>query len=181
MSACRISAVICVALAVTFASGSAALAYSADSAKGPSTDADPCAPGLNVLRGTKGNDTGDTLNAKAHHLVGHVTICGFGGDDTIVANDDGDTIYAGPGNDTIYGGNSGDTIEGQGGDDIIFGGGGADHILGQTGKDTIYANTLTQGDFTTDDQAVDIIDGGTGQNTCYYTNTGSTADTATNC
>lgn len=133
-------------------------------------DADPCAPGLNVLRGTNGNDTGDTLNAKAHHLVGPVTICGFGGDDTIVATDDGDTIYAGPGNDTIYGGTSDDTIEGQGGDDIVFGGGGADHILGQTGKDTIYANTLTQGDFTTDDQAVDTIDGGTGQNTCYYTN-----------
>lgn len=179
MSARRISAVACAALAVTFSSGSAALAYSTDSAKPPSTDADPCAPGPTVLRGTNGNDTGATLDARQMSTVR--TICAFGGDDIIYANNYGDKIYAGPGNDTIYGGNGDDTIEGQGGDDKIFGGGGKDHIFGQTGNDTIYANTLTEGDYTTDDQAVDTIDGGTGQNTCYYTHTDLYADTANNC
>jgi Ca2+-binding RTX toxin-like protein len=181
MSACRISAVVCAALAVTFASGSAALAYSTDSAKPPSTTDDSCAAGPTVLRGTNGDDnTGDKiLDARDKPLV--TTICAFGGNDIIYANDNGDTIYAGPGNDTIYGGNGDDTIEAQGGDDKIFGGGGIDNILGQTGKDTIYVNTLTEGDFTSDDQAMDTIDGGTGQNTCYYTHTGPTADTATNC
>lgn len=163
MSARRILAVACAALALTFASSSAALAYSPDSAKAPSTTDDPCAASPTVIRGTNGADTIDATKAPYNPTIPY-TICTFGGDDHIIANNAGDTIYAGPGNDTITGGSGGDTIYGEGGDDVIYGEGGSDHIYGQTGNDTIYANDQDN----TDDSAIDFIDGGNGHNMCHY-------------
>lgn len=151
MSARKILAAVCAALALTLGSAGVALAYGPVSGESPSPNQDPCAAGPGVLRGTNGNDTLD-----ARQLTGPVTICGFGGGDTIYANDAGDTIYAGPGSDKIIGGAGDDYIEGQGGDDYIDGGLGNDTILGQTGNDTIIANDGVQ----------DNVDGGTGTNHC---------------
>ena len=172
----RIFAVVCAALALTFASGSAALAYSTDSAKPPSTTDDQCAAGDHVIRGSNGADTIDANKAPYNASIPY-TICTFGGDDTIIANNAGDHIIAGPGNDTIYGGTGNDTVEGQGGTDTIFGGGGQDVLLGQTGDDFIYANDKDN----TDDGFVDTIDGGTGNDHCVFTTTGANADKASNC
>lgn len=165
MSARRISAVVCAALALTFASGSAALAYSTDSA-GHSTTDSTCS-GPNVIRGTNGDDKGvNALNARdpKYNPSTRYTICGFGGDDEIIANDAGDYIYGGPGNDTITGGALGDYVEGQGGNDTIDGGGGDDNLLGQTGDDTINggdgADTINGGN------GRDKIDGGAGTDNC---------------
>jgi Ca2+-binding RTX toxin-like protein len=177
MSARRIGAAVCASLALTLGSAGVAFAYGTDSVSAPSATQDPCFDDGSgtVLRGTNGDDTGLTLDAR--NLPKVRTICGFGGNDTIHANDYGDHIYAGPGSDTIYGGAGPDYIEGQGGDDTIYGGGGADMILGQTGNDTIYANDLSN----TDDGAIDTIDGGTGNNKCHYITSGVTADHVTNC
>jgi Ca2+-binding RTX toxin-like protein len=123
MSARKILAAVCAALALTLGSAGVALAYGPVSGESPSPNQDPCAAGPGVLRGTNGNDTLD-----ARQLTGPVTICGFGGGDTIYANDAGDTIYAGPGSDKIIGGAGNDYIEGQGGDDYIDGGLGNDTI-----------------------------------------------------
>lgn len=167
MSVRRISAVLCTALALTFAGGNVALAHSIDG-----SDTGDC-HGPNAIRGTNGDDVLDATKAPYDPNIQY-TICGFGGNDTIIANNAGDFIYGGPGNDTIYGGTGNDYIEGQGGDDKIFdctlnstdcvapnnaylGGGGADTILGQTGNDTINSADGVP-DF--------LVDGGTGNNHC---------------
>jgi Ca2+-binding RTX toxin-like protein len=106
MSARRIFAVVCAALALTFVSGSAALAYSTDSAKPPSTTDDTCGS-PDAIRGTNGDDTG------VHALVGTPgddIICGFGGNDE---------IYGMGGDDRIFGGGK-DTLLGQTGTDKIY-------------------------------------------------------------
>jgi Ca2+-binding RTX toxin-like protein len=164
----RISAVLCTALALTFAGGSAALAHATDSSSHSSTIDDSCPTGdPTVMRGTSGDDR---LDANTDSRI--TTICGFGGNDTIIANNNGDKIYGGPGDDTIYGGTGNDYIEGQGGGDKIFDclradldcksiqdGGGVDTILGQTGNDTINSK-----DGVTDT----LVDGGTGNNNCIF-------------
>ena len=107
MSPRRISAVVCAALALTFASGSAALAYSADSAGHTSTTDDSC-----TVRGTNGDDNG--MNGRPV-LVGTPdadVICGFGGNDTLFGQTGNDTIDGGTGTDTINGGNGRDKIDG---------------------------------------------------------------------
>jgi Ca2+-binding RTX toxin-like protein len=185
MSVRRISAVLCTALALTFAGGSAALAHATDSPSHSSTTDDSCPTGdPTVMRGTSGNDM---LDARTDSRI--TTICGFGGDDTIIANNNGDKIYGGPGNDIIYGGPGIDYIEGQGGDDTILdctpnltdcksitpgytytGGGAADTILGQTGNDTINSK----------DGAPDtLVDGGTGHNNCIFDD--RVSDNVKNC
>ncbi|HKS50385.1 MAG TPA: calcium-binding protein [Pseudonocardiaceae bacterium] len=146
MSARRFSAVVCAALAVTFATSSAALAYAST---GSYAD-DPChSPG--AIRGTSGNDT---LSAPPNTTT-PVVICGFGGDDVITGGSGNDILIGGPGNDTIRGGAGNDYIEGQGGNDTIYGEDGDDTILGQTGQDTIEGGAGS-----------DMIDGGTGTDQC---------------
>jgi Ca2+-binding RTX toxin-like protein len=150
MSPRRISAVVCAALALTFASGSAALAYSADSAGHTSTTDDSC-----TVRGTNGDDNG--MNGRPV-LVGTPdadVICGLGGNDR---------IFGGPGSDTIHGGDGDDYIEGQGGDDTIYGGGGNDTLFGQTGNDTIDGGTGT--DTINGGNGRDKIDGGADPDDC---------------
>ena len=170
MSARRIGAAVCASLALTLGSAGVAFAYGTDSSSAPSPTQDPCFDdgGGTVLRGTNGDD-----NLKAGTNVR--TICAFGGNDTIYANDLGDYIYAGPGNDTIYGGAGNDHIEGQGGDDTIHDdgiyGGGGDTLLGQTGNDTIYANN----------GVADVVDGGTGANKCAVDTGPTVFDNIKNC
>src|SRR4051812_9999381 len=168
MSTLRISASVCTALDLTFAGSSAALAHSTDS-----SDTGDC-HGSTAIRGTNGDDILDATLPKYDPNIRY-TICGFGGNDTIIANNAGDFIYGGPGNDVIYGDTGSDYIEGQGGDDKIFdctpssdchgitdgytyqGGSGADTILGQTGSDTINSK---------DGVSDVLVDGGTGNNKC---------------
>jgi Ca2+-binding RTX toxin-like protein len=146
MSARRITAVVCAALAVTFASGSAALAYGST---GSYTDDSCHSPG--AIRGTSGND----MLSAPPDTDAPVIICGFGGDDTITGGSGNDILIGGPGNDTIRGGGGDDHIEGQGGGDHLYGEAGDDTILGQTGQDTIEGGA-----------GKDTIDGGTGTDDC---------------
>jgi Ca2+-binding RTX toxin-like protein len=168
MSARRISAVVCAALTMTFASGSAALAHDNT---GSYTDDSCHSPG--AIRGTSGNDV---LGPPANTTT-PVIICGFGGDDIITGSSSADTLIGGPGNDTIRGGGGDDYIEGQGGGDTIFGGNGQDVLLGETGNDKIYANDKDN----TNDEVVDTIDGGTGNDLCVFIPDPPSADKATNC
>lgn len=61
MSARRICAGVCAALALTLGGAGVAFAYSPVTGKAPSPNQDPCAAGTGVLRGTNGDDN---LNAK---------------------------------------------------------------------------------------------------------------------
>jgi len=120
-SAHRISAVVCAALALTFASSSAALAHGSTSGNPPSEAVD-CARGSGAIFGTDGDDT--ALKGTS----GDDIICGLDGDDTIEG-------LGGKGNDTILGGDGDDTIFGHPGADTIDGGPGSDTIDGGTGTD----------------------------------------------
>jgi Ca2+-binding RTX toxin-like protein len=164
MSARRISAVVCTALALSLASASPALAYGSVSGNHLSQTADPTC----TKRGTSGDDIIDLKGTTTPEVI-----CGFGGNDTIYAGDGDDTIYGGPGNDIIYGGGGNDTIDGENGDDELHGGDGNDTILGHPGNDKIYGDagddTLSGGN------GVDTIDGGTGNDTC------TTGEIVTNC
>ncbi len=166
MSARRISAAVCASLALTLGSAGVAFAYGSDSANQPSPNQDPCAAKSTVIRGTNGADNIDATASPYSPGIAY-TICTFGGNDVIKANNAGDTIYAGPGDDTITGGAGPDYIEGQGGGDHIDGGGGPDTLLGQTGDDTIISK----------DTYRDFVDGGTGANKC----TVDSMDTVKNC
>lgn len=78
----KFCAAVCAALALTFASASAGLAYGSDNGKPTWQTQDPCAagPGVPVLRGANGDDTLD-----ARPLTGRYTICGFGGNRWVCA------------------------------------------------------------------------------------------------
>jgi Tol biopolymer transport system component len=95
-----------------------------------------------------GTDGADVL-----HGVCSQVVLGFGGDDTLYADDpcyyfEANTLYGGPGNDTLVGGHGddildggpgNDTITGGPGNDILIGGPGNDHLDAGGGGDTIYA------------------------------------------
>jgi Ca2+-binding RTX toxin-like protein len=76
-------------------------------------------------------------------------------------------------NDILTGTAGDDIICGFGGDDTIHGLGGNDIIIGGPGNDIIYANDKAN----LDDKAIDTIDGGTGNDTCFST----AGDKVTNC
>jgi Ca2+-binding RTX toxin-like protein len=123
MSARRIPAVVCAALALIFASGSAALAHGSITDNPPSEAVDCASP--RAILGTNDNDTlkgasGDDIICG---LGGDDTIEGLGGNDRIYDGDGNDHIYGQPGNDYIDGGAGNDYLDGGNGDDIIFGGG----------------------------------------------------------
>lgn len=171
MSARKIPAAVCTALALTLASTSPALAYSNGSAPHSQYEDPTC-----TIRGTNGDDGTSANPLKGTN--GPDVICGFGGNDIIDGMDGDDRIEGGPGNDTIYGGDGTDTIEGQGGMDTIFGGPGADNIRGDTSDDRIYANDTAN----TNDNATDTINGGGGNDPCSYTvPPAAFPDTVTNC
>lgn len=162
-SAHRISAVVCAALALTFASSSAALAHGSTSGN-PLSEAVDCARGSGAIFGTDGDDT--ALKGTS----GDDIICGLDGDDTIEGLGANDRIYGGNGNDHIDGQPGNDYIDGGAGNDYLDGGNGNDTILGGDGDDTIFghpgADTIDGG------PGSDTIDGGTGTDKCGSRETG---------
>ncbi|AFU97592.1 putative Ig domain-containing protein [Simiduia agarivorans] len=124
---------------------------------GSPTDEQEGSESNNVLHGTAGNDI----------------INGHGGNDTIYGGDGDDLIVGGSGADTLYGEAGNDTFGIEGNDpyaDKISGGDGYDRIVGAAGDDSIRLSTFT-GDWT-----VEEIDGGSGLNVIYGTDSNNTLD-----
>ena len=101
-------------------------------------------PGVNIVRGTEGND----------NLVGlsnvKNAILGGGGNDILTAGPLGDCLDGGEGNDhliggagadLLFGGNGTDWLEGRGDNDQLFGGAGSDRLDGGSGSDTCHDAT----------------------------------------
>ncbi|MCL6435463.1 MAG: ExeM/NucH family extracellular endonuclease [Leptolyngbyaceae cyanobacterium HOT.MB2.61] len=143
-------------------------------------------PSLNVIEGTRGNDTinGTEGPDRINGNNGDDTIRGLGGDDVIEGGRGGDIIYGGGGNDilaadrtdrfddfdgtiseiygeggndTIYGGSKADLIDGGTGNDTLFGKGGDDRILGGDSNDLLNGGLGN-----------DNLDGGSGIDTADY-------------
>ncbi len=130
-----------------------------------------CAPGMNVITGTSGNDT----------LVGtsgRDCILGLAGDDHLMGRQERDILCGGPGADTLEGDQQGDELYGGDGDDLLLGGqhddlldggAGSDHLGGDQGTDTLLGglgNDWLDGDNGHDDlrggPGCDALDGRNG-------------------
>jgi Ca2+-binding RTX toxin-like protein len=105
-----------------------------------------------VIVGTSGNDTlWGTPNADVMYgKAGNDTLHGRAGNDVIYGNQGDDVLHGGDGNDVLYGGD---------GNDSIWGGLGADIEYGGPGDDVLHSLA--------NDNAVDILDCGPGNDTAY--------------
>ncbi len=127
--------------------------------------------GINVVRGTTGNDT---LDFSATALINVARIEGGIGGDTITGSVGDDTLVGGAGNDILRGGGGADTFVISGttdGDDTFNGGDGIDRILGSGLDDTIGI----RGPFNTA-SSIEQIDGGAGVNVVRGTTGSDTLD-----
>jgi Ca2+-binding RTX toxin-like protein len=97
----------------------------------------------NVLVGSANSDIITGAN-------GNDQIDGGAGNDTIDGGNGNDTILGGAGSDVILGGNGNDTLDGGAGGDLVSGGNGNDLLIYRTAENV---------------GAVDIYDGGAGQDT----------------
>lgn len=77
--------------------------------------------------------------------------------------------------DAVFGLGGNDTLNGGGGDDYLHGGYGVDRLYGGTGNDRM---NLTTGpaDYSSDNKALELLDGGTGYDHAFIDVTGSTVD-----
>ena len=91
-------------------------------------------------------------------------LSGTDGDDTITGTDLNDSLFGGDGNDTINGGAGSDAIFGENGNDNLTGGDGSDSVNGGPGNDVIAFDLL------------DILSGGTGEDTLNFTGSGEALD-----
>lgn len=124
------------------------------------------ADGDNVIDGGDGNDFlvgadgRDTIRGGAQKdiIIGFNhsdLLIGGGGKDKIAGGGGRDRIRGGGGNDQLDGGDGDDRVAGGAGDDKVFGGAGLDQLNGDDGDDLFFAQ----------DDAIDQIDGGAGENT----------------
>lgn len=129
--------------------------------------------GDDIIIGGSGNDS-LTGGGGKNRMFGGL------GDDRINGSSGRDFGYGEGGNDRIYGNDGNDYLDGGGGVDRIYGGLGDDYLIGGSSNDKMYANEgddtlnggsgrdLMNGDagidvFYARDGAIDVIDGGTGQ------------------
>ncbi len=140
----------------------AALADPGQTAKGGengTSESDTVHDDIENLVGSGGNDT-LTGNGADNTIAGAApagtpgvdpgpagtdTINGLGGNDTLLAGDDG-TVNGGEGNDTLVGGNGATTLNGDAGDDRLVSGTGNDTLSGGAGTDfAVYASVAQAG------------------------------------
>jgi len=120
--------------------------------------------GTNASETINGTSQGDVINAgNGNDIVnsgaGDDTVDAGNGNDTVNAGDGNDIVDGGNGNDIVNGGAGNDALSGGNGDDTLDGGGGSDYLKGENGDDIlIYRAAENIG-------AVDVYDGGNGQDT----------------
>jgi Ca2+-binding RTX toxin-like protein len=103
------------------------------------------------------------------------TFNGTAGDDTLV----GTNFPAPDGNDTINGFAGNDTLSGLNGSDVLRAGTGIDHLIGGAGDDVLSVDPF-KSDGTLDDGPGDVIEGGAGIDTMYYTSISGTTGVTVN-
>ncbi|WP_342240933.1 beta strand repeat-containing protein [Inquilinus sp. OTU3971] len=103
------------------------------------------------------------------------TFNGTTGDDTLV----GTNFPAPDGNDTINGLAGNDTLSGLNGSDVLRAGTGIDHLIGGAGDDVLSVDPF-KSDSTLDDGPGDVIEGGAGVDTMYYTTISGTTGVTVN-
>lgn len=87
-------------------------------------------------------------------------VIGGSGNDNFTGDSGNNSLSGGSGNDILSGGAGSDTLNGDSGNDTLYGGTNADFIDGGAGDDSLFGN-----DGTSDDLAVDTLDGGSGTDT----------------
>ena len=88
-------------------------------------------------------------------------------------------LVGGSGPNVLFGDDSGDRLIGQQKDDILIGGKGSDIIQGFGGNDTLASNQLFGAPV--NDGAIDLLDGGTGIDTCRIPFVSVEADVTISC
>jgi len=156
----------------------AALADPGQTAKGGAngtSEADTVHDDIENLVGSGGNDT-LTGNGADNTIAGAApagtpgvdpgpagtdTINGLGGNDTLLAGDDG-TVNGGEGNDTLVGGKGATSLNGDAGDDRLVSGTGNDTLSGGAGTDfAVYASVAQAGISRTTGVAATLANPGT--------------------
>jgi len=104
-------------------------------------------------------------------------IVGTSGNDTLWGTPSADVMYGKAGNDTLHGRAGNDVIYGNAGDDVLKGGDGRDVLYGGDGNDSIWGGLDSDIEYggagddnlhsLADDNAVDILDCGPGNDTAY--------------
>ncbi len=105
-------------------------------------------PDIEVVLCGSGNDR---VTARATDIV-HNRFVGNGGNDTMNGGGGNDTLEGNSGHDNLAGGDGNDSLLGHDGNDTLGGDAGIDIMRGDIGDDTFWAR----------DSAIDIVDGGTG-------------------
>ncbi|MGO4126409.1 hypothetical protein AB4Z01_18555 [Inquilinus sp. YAF38] len=103
------------------------------------------------------------------------TFNGTAGNDTLI----GTNFPAPDGNDTINGLAGNDTLSGLNGSDVLRAGTGIDHLIGGAGDDVLSVDPF-KSDGTLDDGPGDVIEGGAGVDTMYYTSISGTSGVTVN-
>ncbi|MGC4033281.1 MAG: calcium-binding protein [Tepidisphaeraceae bacterium] len=112
-----------------------------------------------------GGDGDDRLTA-----YGYATLFGGNGNDKLVGSRYRDSLVGGAGNDDIWGKEGNDILWGGDGHDTLTGGLGRDELHGSGGRDLLVANG---------DGAIDLIDGGTDEDTARHDHAGKVIDALT--
>src|ERR1044072_8111178 len=120
-----------------------------------------------------GTNAGETLNGTGSRDIiiagnGNDIVNAGGGDDIVTGGNANDVLNGDAGNDIIDGGNGNDTINGGTGSDLLLGGNGDDTLDGGAGSDALRGgngNDILIYRATENVGAIDIYDGGNGQDT----------------
>jgi len=119
------------------------------------------ANGLNQT-GTLGHDSirGSIGNDSLYGNEGHDSLDGSTGNDSLYGNEGHDSLDGSTGNDSLYGNEDNDALKGSTGNDSLEGGDGSDNLQGETGNDSLDGgdgpDSLDGGD------GPDSLDGSTG-------------------
>jgi Ca2+-binding RTX toxin-like protein len=121
--------------------------------------------GNDSICGGGGDDTilGDIDNIATDTSTQKDDLCGGNGNDLIFGNEDTDKLCGGDGNDTLYGGKGDDTVTGGSGDDWLMGDFGNDTLQGGSGRDRFLLAAGQGSDVITDfkkDEDALILTGG---------------------
>jgi Ca2+-binding RTX toxin-like protein len=118
-------------------------------------------PGDDIVWGGAGNDrvNGDAGNDQLFGEAGNDTLNGGAGDDEVRGDAGKDRARGGAGNDEIYGGDNSDVLLGEDGDDLLYPEAGQDVVNGGKHNDVIVS---------IDDDTVDTLTGGAGDNDSFW-------------
>ncbi len=118
--------------------------------------------GFEAIQGTNGNDS-----LSAFFASGPYTLIGGGGNDTLLAGQDGNVLSDDPGSDSLVGGAGADTVFGGSGNDTLLGNDGADSLNASSGNDEVRGGT-----------GADTLIGGTGNDSLWGDAGGDVIDLA---